>query len=66
MQWIVCERAAETICLACLERGAHADEVRPGAYIAISKAVHPDKNPGRMAEAGRRPRRRSRLSAMRT
>ena len=33
-----------------LERGAHADEVRP-AYLAISKAVHPDKNPGRMAEA---------------
>ena len=33
-----------------LERGTHADEVRP-AYLAISKAVHPDKNPGRMAEA---------------
>ena len=33
-----------------LERGAHADEVRP-AYHTTSKAVHPDKNPEREEEA---------------
>ena len=33
-----------------MERGAHADEVRP-AYHATSKAVHPDKNPDRVEEA---------------
>ena len=36
--------------MAGLERGAHADEVRP-AYHATSKAVHPDKNPKRATEA---------------
>ena len=33
-----------------LARGAHTDEVRP-AYLAVSKAVHPDKNPDRLEDA---------------